>query len=249
MILYWHACALNSGFDVNSKSKFGILAPSLAILAVLGGCAKEPAPLPVPTPPKVVFDTLITSQPDGLRCNVTGTHGQTQTVTTPRLVSMSELGGPVKIRCFAENFWTEQVAVSAGSRKPLLVRATEGEKITPANAAVRGPDVGPGGEFPRQVTVTLHRNAFKSATERDSYYAKQIRRLAKDWVRLMALAKSECESSVISQKGRSAVSLPTVCREGLQRLEARKRAEMQVVEQQRRRSKRAYPLDTHTPHI
>ena len=59
-------------------------------------------------------------------------------VTTPRLGSVSDLGGPVNSRRFAENFWTEQI------------------------------------------TVTLHRNVFKTAAERDSYYAKQIRRLAKD---------------------------------------------------------------------
>jgi hypothetical protein len=55
------------------------------------------------------------------------------TVTTPRLGSMLEFGGPAKIRCFAENFWTEQV------------------------------------------TVTLHRNVFKTAAEPDGYYAKKIR--------------------------------------------------------------------------
>ena len=95
------------------------------------------------------------------------------TVTTPRLELMSELSGPVKIRCFAENFWTERV------------------------------------------TVTLHRNVFKSATERGSDYGKKIRLLAKVRVRLMALARSECESSVISQKDRNAISLPTIFREGL----------------------------------
>jgi len=94
-------------------------------------------------------------------------------VTTPRLEPMSELGRPVKIRCFAENFWTAQI------------------------------------------TVTLHCNVFKTAAERDSYYAKQIRRLAKDWVRLIALAKSEWESLVISQKGPNAISLPTTLREDL----------------------------------
>jgi len=106
---------------------------TLAILAVLGGCAREAAPSPVPMPPKVIFDTLITSRSDDVRCNADGTHGHHTASGVD--VGTRRTG---KIRCFAENFWMEKI------------------------------------------TVTLHRNVFKTAAERDSYYAKQIRRLAKD---------------------------------------------------------------------
>lgn len=216
------------------RSKF--LFPSLLVLLSLSACA-APNPLPVPTPPKVAFSTMVVSDPDSVRCNVSGKTGSAMTVTTPRLIPVSKLGAPIKVRCFAQGYWTEQVTILPGSKKPLLTRVLEGEQTTPANAPVRGSAVGPGGEFPRRVTVTLRRDAFESSTARDSYYAEQLYRVAEAWASLISHARAECEGGSVSQKGRTSVALPTICRDGLWRLEAMKKGALQLIEQQRRRSR------------
>ena len=200
------------------------------------GCAAPPRPLPPPKLPKVAFDTLITSRPDAVRCTVNGASGTSMTVTTPRLVPMAALGDPVQVRCFADGYWKTAFNVFAGSRRPLLVRVLAGEQISPANAPVRGTGVGPGGEFPREVTIILRRRGFDTPAARDRYYAQQIRDAQAAWDPLIAKARSECGDPKISQKGRTAVSLPAACRDGLQRLRDLKRADLQLIEQQRRRS-------------
>jgi hypothetical protein len=208
----------------------------LVIIASVAGCT-SPRPFPVPTPPKVTYDSLITSRPDAIRCNVNGATGKSVTVTTPRLVPLSKLGAPIVVRCLAPGYWNHQTTIIAGSRKPLLERAISGEQVSPSNASVRGPDVGPGGEFPREITVTLRRDAFDSAAERDLYYAEHIQKISLEWAGLIETAKAECSDERLSQKGRSSVSPPNVCRDGLLWLEALKRADLQLAEQQRRRSR------------
>jgi hypothetical protein len=216
------------------RSKYLFL--SLLLVLAISACS-PPAPLPVPVPPRVAFDTLIVSDPNATRCNVNGKTGATMTITTPRLVPIPELGAPVTVRCFAQGYWTEQVTILAGSKNPLLTRVARGEQITPANAPVRGGEIGPGGEYPREIKVTLRRDGFDSTDERDSYYAEQIHRVAAGWTTLIEQAKAECESNVVSQKGRTPTSLPKICRDGLRRLEVLMNGELQVVEQQRRRSR------------
>lgn len=218
----------------NLRSK--ILFPSLLFLLGLSAC-ETPKPLPVPIPPRVAFDTLIVSDPNGVRCNVAGKTGATMTVTTPRLIPISKIGAPVTIRCFAQGYWTEQVTVLPGSRKALLTRALDGEQITPSNAPVRGTQVGPGGEFPREIKITMRRDAFESAAERDTYYAEQLHRVAAGWLLLITQARAECDAGAVPQQGRTKVTLPTICRDGLHRMDAMKKAELQLVEQRRRRSR------------
>lgn len=220
--------------------KSGTTIASLALAIGLVACASdEPRPLPEkpPVAPKVAYETLIISDPDALRCNVTGGGGHAVTITTPRLVPLYRFRRPTTIRCFSQGYWTEQVGVLPGSRQPLLIRALEGELITPANASVRGKLVGPGGEFPRQIKVILRRDVFESAAERDSYYAEQLSRITEDWATLLSRAETECASGIVSQAGRSAVAKPTACQEGLHRLTGLRNAELQRVEQQRRRSR------------
>lgn len=209
---------------------------TMAVIGVLIGCASEPRPLPPPKLPKVEFDTLISSRPDAVRCNVNGRSGKSLTVTTPRLVSLTKLKAPVRIRCFAEGYWNGETTILAGSRGPLLIRALDGEQIKPGFASVRGSEVGPGGEFPREVTVTLRRDMFESPTSRDLYYAEQLSDAMAAWQSLIDRARSECATTQISQKGRSAVSRPIACRDGLRRLQDLQRADLQLIEQQRRRS-------------
>jgi hypothetical protein len=221
--------------DVKRNPRSKILFPFLALLPALSACT-APKPLPVPVPPKVAFSTLIVSDPTSVRCNVSGKSGTAMTITTPRLIPISKLGAPITIRCFSPGYWTEQVTILAGSKKPLLTRVINREQITPDNAPVRGKSVGPGGEFPREVTVTLRRDAFESTAARDAYYAEHLHRVAERWSRLIAQARTECEDGVVSQKGRSAVALPELCREGFRRLDVMKEGELQLVEQQRRRS-------------
>jgi hypothetical protein len=159
------------------------------------------------------------------------------TVTTPALVPASKLGAPITIRCFAKGYWTERVTVLTGSKMPLLTRTLNGEQITPANAPVRGKDVGPGGEFPREVLVTMRRDTFDSAAERDTYYAEHLNRVEQNWMALVTQGQAECDSGAVSQKGRTAVTLPSICQEGLRRLKAMKEGKSRLVEQQRRRSR------------
>ena len=180
---------------------------------------------------------MVRTAPEPQRCNVQGKSGMAMTITTPALVPVFKLGAPITIRCFAIGYWTERVAVLAGSKKPLLTRTVNGEQITPANAPIRGKNLGPGGEFPREVLVTMRRDTFNSAAERDVYYAEQLNRVEQDWVTLMEQGQAECDSGAVSQKGRTAVTLPSVCQEGLRRLKAMKGGELQLVEQQRRRSR------------
>lgn len=187
--------------------------------------------------PKVAFESLIISDPDGLRCNVTGKAGAALTITTPRLVPLYRFKRPATIRCFAQGYWTEQVTILPGSKQPLLIRALEGEVITPANASVRGKLLGRGGEYPREVKVTLRRDVFESAEDRDTYYAEQLDRIAGNWASLLARAEEECADGVVSQAGGSSVAKPTACRDGLRRLTGLRNAELRRVEQQRRRSR------------
>jgi hypothetical protein len=220
---------------VNQISRSVILAFSLSLVGI-AGCA-APKPLPVPTPPKVAYGTLIVSEPDSLRCNISGKSSTPTTITTPRVVYISKIGAPATIRCFAPGYWTEQVTVLPGSKKPLLVRVLNGEQITPTNGPIRGRNFGPGGEFPRRINIRLRRDAFETATERDTYYAGQLRHAAELWASFVTAARLECESGAVSQKGRTPVSLPTTCREGLRRLVALEKGELQLIEQQRRRSR------------
>jgi hypothetical protein len=83
----------------------------------------------------------------------------------------------------------------------------------------------------------MRRDTFNSAAERDVYYAEQLNRVEQDWVTLIEQGQAECDSGAVSQKGRTAVTLPSVCQEGLRRLKAMKGGELQLVEQQRRRSR------------
>lgn len=221
-----------------AKPRIGFL--SLFLALCLAGCG-EPRPMPLPerppVAPKVAFESLIASDPDAIRCNVTGKAGEAMTITTPRLVPLYRFKRPATIRCFAQGYWTEQVTVLPGSKQPLLIRALEGEIITPANASVRGKLLGRGGDFPREVKVTLRRDVFESASERDAYYAKQLTRITEDWANLLERAKAECAAGAVSQAGGSAVSKPTACRDGLRRLTDLRNAELRRVEQQRRRSR------------
>ncbi len=210
------------------------------IATMVAACADgRPRPLPdrPPVAPRVAYESLIVSDPDGIRCNVTGKSGAAITVTTPRLVPMHRFKAPVAIRCFAEGYWTEQVSVLPGSKEPLLIRVLQGELITPSNAPVRGGQIGPGGEFPREVKITLRRDSFESPAARDAYYATELDRIIQDWSTLIARAQSECDTEAVSQAGGSALSRPKACRDGLRRLEGLRNAELQLVEQRRRRSR------------
>jgi len=220
------------------RSRIGLIS-LLVVLGVVGCGGSKPRPLPdrPPVAPKVAFDSLIVSDPDGIRCNVTGKAGAAMTVTTPRLVPLHRFKRPATIRCFSQGYWTEQVTILPGSKQPLLIRALEGEVITPANASVRGKFLGRGGEYPREVKVTLRRDVFESANARDTYYAGQLDRIAEDWADLLARAETECAAGVVSQAGGSAVAKPTACRDGLRRLVGLRNAELRRVEQQRRRSR------------
>jgi len=221
-----------------ARPRIGFL--SLFVALGIAGCGEpRPTPLPEkpPVAPKVAFDSLITSDPDTLRCNVTGKAGKAMTITTPRLVPLYRFKRPATIRCFAQGYWTEQVTVLPGSKQPLLIRALDDEIITPANASVRGKLLGRGGDFPREVKVTLRRDVFESASERDTYYATQLDRIAEDWADLLARAETECAAGAVSRAGGSAVAKPTACRDGLRRLIGLRNAELRRVEQQRRRSR------------
>jgi len=215
---------------------------AIAALAALAGCGvvpEKPIPakhLPPPKPPRVAFNTLIDSEPRGVRCNVTGESGRTMTVTTPRLVALYRLGDPVRLRCFAEGYWTVEHGILEGTARALLIRLSDGEQVTPAHAPVRGGEVGRGGEFPRAVTVTLRLNAFDGAEARDAYYAQQLHEAAAGWDTLAKRANVECKYGDVPQDGRSKVSLPDLCRDGLRLLEELKRTDLQEIEQQRRRS-------------
>ena len=220
------------------KSRIGLLSLLVALcVAGCGGPHSRPLPDKPPVAPRVAFETLISSDPDALRCNVTGKAGAAMTITTPRLVPLYRFKRPATIRCFAQGYWTEQVTVLPGTKQPLLIRALEGEMITPANASVRGKLLGRGGDFPREVKVTLRRDVFESATDRNTYYAEQLNRITEDWATLLGRAEAECASGAVSQAGASAVAKPTICRNGLHRLIGLRSAELRRIELQRRRSR------------
>lgn len=221
---------------MNPSLRSKILFVPLLFILELSACA-APNSLPAGVPPKVAFSTMVRTAPEPLRCNVQGKSGIAMTITTPALVPIFKFGPPITIRCFAKGYWTTRLTVLAGSKKPLLTRTLNGEKITPAYAPIRGKDVGPGGEFPREVLVIMRRDTFNSAAERDAYYAEQLNLVERNWVTLVEQGQAECDSGAVSQKGRTAVTLPSVCREGLRRLKAMKGSELQLVEQQRRRSR------------
>ena len=214
----------------------------MVFLVTLAGCGLlpeqpiPPKPLPAPTLPRVAFDTLVDSSPRGVRCSLSGGSGKTMTISTPRLVAMHELAAPVMIRCFADGFWTSEIGVLEGSRKALLIRIVDGEQIAIANSSTRGFNVGMGGKFPRAVTVKLLRNSFESALERDEYYAQHLAEVAGAWKALAEQAKDQCKDEALPQVGLSSVSLSELCRAALYRLARLEKADLQVIEQHRRRS-------------
>ncbi len=229
---------MRNGVTRNVKLKPAL--PALLVAMMLTGCASDqPRALPdrPPVAPQVPFDSLIVSDPDGVRCNVTGKAGYSITITTPRLVPMHRFMAPIAIRCFADGYWTEQISILPGKKQPILMRALEGEQITPSNAPVRGRQIGPGGDFPREIKVTLRRNAFESPAARDAYFAAQLDRIVADWNALIERALAECDEGTVPQAGRSPVAKPKACRDGLRRLKGFRNAELQLVEQQRRRSR------------
>ena len=219
-----------------------LISSIVIFLVAVAGCGLlpeqplPPKPLAAPIHPRVAFDTLVDSNPRGVRCSLSGGSGKTVTISTPRLVAMYELAAPVMIRCFADGFWTSEIGVLEGSRKALLIRIVDGEQIAITNAPTRGFNVGMGGKFPRAVTIKLFRNSFESAQKRDEYYAQHLAEISGAWKVLADQVKEECEDQALPQVGRSAMSRSELCRAGLHRLTSLEKADLQVVEQRRRRS-------------
>jgi hypothetical protein len=213
-----------------------LMAAWVAGMALLAGCSIE-LPDPPKATPHVVLATLIDSDPQAVRCNVTGGVEQPVTVTTPRLVELSRYGEAARVQCFADGYFRRELVVTRGSTHPLVRRINDGEAVDIAFGPIRGDDKGEGGAFPATVRMLLMRDSFSGEAERDAYYNAAIRTAQAAWQQLAARVEAECERGAVSRQGATSVSPPDLCRKALARLDQAKRADLQRLEGLRRRAR------------
>lgn len=213
---------------------------AIAVALLLAACSSAPPPSgklpPNPAVGTVEALTLIDTVPTGLRCKVSGGTAVPLAVTTPRLVALSQFGKEPVVDCFADGYFRVRKAVPARPAADILGRFSMPGMVDTAF----GPDqdarqAAGGAVFPQWVRINLQENSFRTAAERDRYYAAEAVRIQQDWGEVELRLNAACDG-YRKPEAKGLILMSPECREARKILDERRSADLTASEVNRRQS-------------
>ncbi|WP_193183684.1 hypothetical protein [Nisaea sediminum] len=219
-----------------SRKSCGAFAATL----LLAACASDPPPSgklpPNPAPGAVEALTLIDSVPTGLRCKVSGGTAAPLALTTPRLVALPQFGREPIVDCFADGYFRVRKAVPARPAADVVARLSMPGMVDPAFGPDQDAKQATGGQvFPQWVRINLQENSFKTAAERDRYYAAEAIRIQQDWGEIELRLNAACDG-YRKTEAKGLILMSPECRKARRILEERRAADLTASEVNRRQS-------------
>jgi len=207
-----------------------LLALSLLVLSLLAfaGCAAPPGAdgspeAASPAEPPVT----VTTDPAGARCRATGARQAMPGQAAPFTLDPGLLGYPVEVICSAAGHLDRTEMVTRPIRDPITRGIARGDLV--AVMVSYQPRRG-------EMLVTLPLAEFQDAAARDTFYGERHRVRAERWQFYDTWIRQECDTPAVSQAGRTAYSLPLICRQALNRLQQQREADLRNLEIERRRA-------------
>ena len=136
---------------------------------LITGCAQPVSDSPGLT--KFSEYTFITSNQTNLICEYNGTNTTIRRTEIPHFINLSILKLPIKVKCSKEDYWDKIIVLTPIRSFNLVERLTLRQNVTAQNSNYNRSSVGPLSGLPRKLHIVLRKNLFKSADERDLYYA------------------------------------------------------------------------------
>ena len=158
---------------------------------LITGCAQPVSDNPGLT--KFSEYTFITSNQTSLICEYSGTHTTIRRTRIPHFINLSILKPPIKVKCSKENYWDKVIVLTPIRTFNLLDRLTLRQNVTAQNSNYNRASVGPLSGLPRKLHIVLRKNSFKSADERDLYYAEEAKFTRENWDAVASKIKKNCQ--------------------------------------------------------
>ncbi len=158
---------------------------------LITGCAQPVSDNPGLT--KFSEYTFITSNQINLICEYSGTHTTIRRRGIPQFINLSILKLPIKVKCSKENYWDEVIVLTPIRTFNLLDRLALRQNVTLQNSNYNRASVGPLSGLPRKLHIVLRKNLFKSADERDLYYAEAAKFTRENWDAVASKINKNCQ--------------------------------------------------------
>ena len=158
---------------------------------LISGCAQPVSDSPGLT--KFSEYTFITSNQTNLLCEYDGANTTVRRTEVPHFINLSILKLPIKIKCSKENYWDKVIVLTPLRTFNLLERLTLGQNVTAQNSNYNRASVGPLSGLPRKLHIVLRKNSFKSADERDLYYAEEAKFTRENWDAVASKINKNCQ--------------------------------------------------------
>ncbi len=158
---------------------------------LISGCAQPVSDSPGLT--KFSEYTFITSNQTNLLCEYDGANTTVRRTEVPHFINLSILKLPIKVKCSKENYWDKVIVLTPLRTFNLLERLKLGQNVTAQNSNYNRASVGPLSGLPRKLHIVLRKNSFKSADERDLYYAEEAKFTRENWDAVASKINKNCQ--------------------------------------------------------
>ncbi|WP_420403532.1 hypothetical protein [Nisaea sp.] len=211
-----------------------------AAFLLFAACSSAPPPSgklpPNPERKPGAALTLIDTEPTGLRCKVSGGKAPPLAVTTPRLVSLLPFGREPVVDCFADGYFRVRKAVPARPAETIVARLSMPGMVDPAFGPDLDAEPASGGMvFPQWVRISLQESDFRTAAERDRYYAAEAIRIQQAWGAVELRLNAACDG-YRKPEAKGLILMSPECRKARRILDERRSADLSASEVNRRQS-------------
>lgn len=158
---------------------------------LITGCAQPVSDSPGLT--KFSEYTFITSNQTDLICEYNGTNTTIRRTEIPHFINLSILKLPIKVKCSKEDHWDKIIVLTPIRSFNLVERLTLRQNVTAQNSNYNRSSVGPLSGLPRKLHIVLRKNLFKSADERDLYYAEEAKFTRENWDAVASKINKNCQ--------------------------------------------------------
>ena len=201
---------------------------------VITGCAQPVSDNPGLT--KFSEYTFITSNQTSLICEYSGTHTTIRRREIPHFINLSALKPPIKVKCSKENYWDKVIVLTPIRTFNLLDRLTLRQNVTSQNSNYDRASVGPLSGLPRKLHIVLRKNSFKSADERDLYYAEEAKFTRENWDAVASKISKNCQMKTSNQVKLSRNDDYTACQKANGKIQKLLKNDLMKLEVERRGS-------------
>ena len=201
---------------------------------LITGCAQPVSDSPGLT--KFSEYTFITSNQTNLICEYNGTNTTIRRTEIPHFINLSILKLPIKVKCSKEDYWDKIIVLTPIRSFNLVERLTLRQNVTAQNSNYNRSSVGPLSGLPRKLHIVLRKNLFKSADERDLYYAEEAKFTRENWDAVVSKINKNCQMKKSNHVKLSLNNDYTACQKANRKIQKLLKDDLMKLEVERRGS-------------